>query len=440
MLAAKAAALVAFLTLFLLGCNFFGTLLLPMLKMGEFLRGLYAHGAAVLLAGIFSALLVLALGGVLVCILNPTHFRLISPILQMLLTMAFALLLLQYLLYGESMRAWLSEPLGIARWLPPLWFLGVYEHLLRGDAAPAFALEMTRYAVRATLTAAVVVLLTYPMAWVRMRKMAIEGNSASGGEPSRLWARLMHRLVRTPGERAIFHFIGQTLARNNRYQVYLAMYCGAGLALAMACAVTFQPVAGVMQPALSQKGMHAIMPLLLLWTVAGLRTAFAFPLNLSAGWIFRITGAKISECAEAARRWVLVCAIAVMCGIAAALRLAGWDARHLLVQVVCGLCLCVFLTDGFFFLQQSVPFNRPRMPGRTSFPLMLTLYIGVFPLLISAVTWLEVRLEKNLARLVIVVFATLAIHAALSKLRRHYEEDEEEMEGYDGEFLLLGLS
>jgi hypothetical protein len=299
---------------------------------------------------------------------------------------------------------------------------------------------MARYAVRATLTAAVVVLLTYPIAWARMRKMAIEGASVRRGKPSRLKAYLLHRLIRTPGERAIFHFIGQTLARNNRYQVYLAMYCGAGLALATVCAVTFQPVAGTMQPALSQRGLHAIMPLLLLWTIAGLRTAFAFPLNLSAGWIFRITGTRISECAAAARRWVLLCAIAVMCVVTAVLRLAGWDARHLLVQIVCGSCLCLLLTSGFFFFQQSVPFNRPRMPGRTSLPLMLALYIGVFPPLIFGIVRLEMQMEKSLSELWIVAFVTLAIQAALNVLRRRSEEDEEEMEGYDGEFLLLGLS
>ncbi len=63
------------------------------------------------------------------------------------------------------------------RWIPPFWFLGGYEQLLRGDAAPAFARERTRYAVRGTEASAALVLLTYPMAWARMRKMAVEGGS-----------------------------------------------------------------------------------------------------------------------------------------------------------------------------------------------------------------------------------------------------------------------
>jgi hypothetical protein len=440
MLGAKAAALIGFFALFLIGCNCFGMLILPAVSKGDFFRQVFAHGVAVMLAGMFSALLFLAVSGVLLCVLSAAQFRMVSPMIQMLSVMALLLLLLHYAKTGDSIQAFLTEPLGMARWMPPVWFLGVYEQLLRGDAAPAFAREMTRYAVRGTVIAAAVALLTYPLAWARMRRMAIEGGSRRRRQPSRWLERMVHGVVRRPGERAVFHFIGQTIARNNRYQVYLAMYCGTGLALAVACAVGFRVDAGRMQAALSDEGLHAVMPLLLFWVIAGLRTAFAFPLNLPAGWIFRVTGVNLSECAAAARRWVLWCAGGVMYCILGALVLAGGDVRHLLVQAVCGLCLCILLTDGFFLVQQGVPFNRPRMPGRTSFALMLTLYIGVFPPFIFAVIYMERVMEKNLLKLVLLGVVTIATHAVLDLLRRRSEEVEEEMEGYEGEFQLLGLT
>jgi hypothetical protein len=440
MLAAKAAALIGFLALFLVGTNLFGIFLLPAVSKGDFFRQVAAHAAAVMLAGIFAALFFLALGGILLCVLDAASFRVVSPVMQMVSVMALALLILHYVLYGDSIEALLSGSLGWARWMPPIWFLGVYEHLLRGQAAPAFAEEMTRYSIRGTATAAGVVLLTYPIAWARMRRMAVEGSSRRRGQPSRWLGWLVHGVVRRPGERAVFHFIGQTIARNNRYQVYLAMYCGTGLALAVACAVTLSAKGGSVQLTLSDRGLHAAMPLLLFWVIAGLRTAFAFPLSLPAGWVFRITGVPISECAAAARRWVLWCAMGVMGCILAALRGAGWDARHLLVQGVCGLCLCLLLTDGFFSFQRGVPFNRPRMPGKTSLPLMLTLYVGVFPPFIFGVIRMEMLLEKELGKLLLLGFAAIAIHAALGVMRSRPEEVEEEMEGYEGEFQLLGLS
>ena len=116
----------------------------------------------------------------------------------------------------------------------------------------------------------------------------------------------MHTLVQRPGERAVFHFIAQTIARNNRYQVYLAIYGGTGLALAIACALTFRVNHDSLEPGLSTPGLHAILPLLLFWLIAGLRVTFAFPQNLAAGWVFRITGVYTGECASAARKWVFV--------------------------------------------------------------------------------------------------------------------------------------
>jgi len=49
-------------------------------------------------------------------------------------------------------------------------------------------------------------------------------------------------------------------------------------------------------------------------------------------------------------------------------------------------------------------------------------------------------IEKHPAKLLLPVLITIAIHTALALLRRGPGEVEEEMEGYDGEFQLLGLS
>jgi hypothetical protein len=450
--AAKIAALIAFLALFLSSCNVFGMLVLPAVTrhvvvvrgqvtfVGAFWRQLYAHGCAVGLAGLFAALFFLALGGLLLCLLGAARFRIISPVVQMLSVTAIVLLMLQYFSHSDSLQIWLAEPLGIARWMPPLWFLGVYERLLHGASAAPFAEEMARYAVEGTLASAAVVVLTYPMAWARMRRMAIEGSSRSRRRPSLWWTALVHRVVRRPGERAVFHFIGHTIARNNRYQVYLAMYCGSGLALAIACAVAFRTAGPRLQPALSQEGLHAVMPLLLFWVIAGLRAAFAFPTDLAAGWVFRVTGVSVRECADAGRRWVLLCAWAVMACVLAALRWAGWDLRHLLVQLVCGLCLCTLLTDAFLAFDESVPFNHPRMPGTKSLPLMLTLYIGILPPALLGVARLEMHFETSPMHLLLLGLGAMALHLGLGRLQTAPEEVEEEMEGYEGEFQVLGLS
>jgi hypothetical protein len=440
MLRTKAAALAAFLALFLVSSNLLGALVLPLMSKGNVLRHVYAHTAAVMLAGLFAALSCLALGGMLLCLLGAARFRAISPVIRIFAVTALLLLMIHYGKAGDSLQWWLHDASGWTRWLPPIWFLGLYQVLLRGAAAPSFAWPMAGYAIRATLLVGAIVVLTYPLAWARMRRMAIEGTSVQRNQPSRWRQALSNRLVRQPAGRASFYFIGQTLARSNRYQVYLAMYAGTGLALAIACAVSLQMQGSVTRSVLSLQGLHAVMPLLLFWLVAGLRSAFAFPVDLAAGWVFRVSGVDCHRCAAAGRTWALVLSSLVIILVLAVLALAGWQTRALLVQAVCGISLAILLTDGFFFLQRRVPFNQARMPGRRSLPLLLTLYIGVFPPFIVGVVHLEKLLEMSLFKLISLVAGVLLIHAGMHFLRSAPLEVEEEMEPYEGEFQLLGLS
>jgi glucose uptake protein GlcU len=132
--------------------------------------------------------------------------------------------------------------------------------------------------------------------------------------------------------------------------------------------------------------------------------------------------------------------LALILAILCVLTCAHWTLRDLFIQVVCGLCIAILLIDGFFFSQSTVPFNQPRMPGKTNFPLMLTLYIGVFPMFVYAAVQAELAMEKRLSRVLLTMFITAAIHLAVAHLRKVTAEVEEEMEGYEGEFQLLGLS
>src|SRR6202012_2064287 len=118
--------------------------------------------------------------------------------------------------------------------------------------------------------------------------------------------------------------------------------------------------------------------------------------------VTRVTNAAMNECAEAARRWALVCALGAVTSVAALLAGLGWNPRQILVQIVCGVCLAILLTDAFFMFLQSIPFARPRMPGKTSLPLMLTLYVGVLPVFLFEMVRLEVALERSVVKLLFV--------------------------------------
>jgi len=70
----------------------------------------------------------------------------------------------------------------------------------------------------------------------------------------------------------------------------------------------------------------------------------------------------------------------------------------------------------------------------------LDAYLGIFPLMLTQIIRLEAALAHNLRLLFWVVLATVAMRAAFLALRRLLGDFEEEVEGYDGEFVLLGLS
>ena len=159
------------------------------------------------------------------------------------------------------------------------------------------------------------------------------------------------------------------------------------------------------------------MPLLLFWVIAGLRAAFAFPMDLAAGWVFRVTGVRSGMCRRGSAMGADVRMGRDVSASLAALRLAGWDLRRLLVQLVCGLCLCTLLTDGFFMFHKGVPFNQPRMPGTKSLPLMLTLYVGVLPPALFGFIRLEMHYERSPLQLLLLGLGVTALHLGLARLQ-----------------------
>lgn len=438
--AAKAIALAIFLAIFLVASSIFGILMLPAVTAGHFFRQVGAHAVATLSAGVFGALAVMLLGGLLLCILPARLFRSFSLIFRMLAVTALALLVVHYARFGDSMQGLLANGGQRMRWIPSAWFLGLYQAIQHGGAAPPFAQPMTHRADIALALSVLALLVVYPAAWNRMRRMAVEEQANHGAKPAQFTDAPIHVIVRSPEERAVFHFIGQTMSRNSRYHLYMAIYFGVGFALAISCATRVQRSHGLAKPALSAFGLHAVMPLLVFWTIAGLKMAFAFPLQLHSRWIFRSTGASLDRCIAAVRKWAFAGGIVVVVTVATALACIGWRGRDLLVQIVCGACLCAILVEGFFLAQTTVPFSRPRRPGRTSLPLILTLYLGVLPPFIFGMILLERKLETNPILLISVVAIVPLVRFLCTKLRDRAVLIEEEREGADGDFQLLGLT
>jgi hypothetical protein len=128
------------------------------------------------------------------------------------------------------------------RLFPPFWFLGIYELLLIGPSAPAVFHELARTGCYALLLMLCCTLLTYPLAYRRKVRQLIEGGRAIAAR-KRSVAPIQHILhatvLRVPAERAIFHFVSQTILRAQRQRVMLAMYGGLSIALTLSDMLSF---------------------------------------------------------------------------------------------------------------------------------------------------------------------------------------------------------
>jgi hypothetical protein len=437
---AKGRALLAFLGMFLIAANIFSGVFFPAVSTrstGNIFHTMGAHLAAVLLAGIFSSFTILALEGLILCLLPSSWFRTISTAMQCLSITILLLLFLLYPLVTSHITLLLAGQSAFAQFIPPLWFLGLYETLMHPSSAPAAAWPLAQLGLYSTAAVTALALLTYPLAWSRQKKRAIEGASQTRVQKTARLAAILHQtILRRPQQRAIFHFISQTIARNPRYQVYLAIYSGAGLALAICSVLTVRQAADhTLAPALWTPGLHSILPLLLFWMVVGLRASFAFPVDMRARWIFPISldldlsgvpndrssslgWSYPGQAAKSAKTWVLVCCAILSVAVWSLLLALHWPWIDLAIQALCGIGLSILLADLFFLGRTQIPFTRPRLPGRASLPLVFTLYAALFPAMVLLVVQLELTAEKRIALLAWIALGTPALHLILRQINR----------------------
>ncbi|WP_074654544.1 hypothetical protein [Terriglobus roseus] len=416
--AAKLRAVAALLLLFLFSANIFGTLLMPALTGRRLLTAMAAHAVAVFGAGAASALAVLALESLVIALVPERLFRYVAPTVQTVLVALFLVLFLRMGVVTEGLPVLFSSQGNVTRWFPPLWFLAAYEVCVGGAAATPYAHLLARQAFLYLPILLACAVALYPTAWVRRQRMALEGTRSATLRDGAVWAGVVHRTVlRTADGRAVFHFMRQTLARLSRYHVGLAAYAGTGIALSLTAAVKVEVRGGSLHVGLIETGAQAVMPLLLFWLVAGLRTAFSLQADMGARWVFRLAGLETRRVITTAKLFVFSGCCALIALVVLTLAGCGWRGVDLALQGVYGLLCAVLLTDLFFYLEAHVPFTRPPLPGRTSLPMTLAVYIFGVPVLLLLMVTLERWTGHHALRVLEAVGGITGVHALMHWLR-----------------------
>jgi hypothetical protein len=423
---ARVLALAIFLGLVLFGTSILGIVFLPLIaELPNFLRHLLAHSTAVCASGMFAAATFLALQGILLNILGENIFRRITPLLQGASIMLLLAILLLHPTITRSLEPLLTDAPAV-RFFPPFWFLGIYERLLLGPSAPAIFHEFAHIGCYALLLMLAGTVVTYPLAYRRRVRHLIEGGRAidTPSRTARPFQRILQAtILRLPAQRAIFHFISQTILRAQRQRVMLAMYGGLGIALTLSEMLVFRVGGGHVRPALLPSGIRSATPVMLFLTVAGLRSILTSSIDRRGAWLFRvIIGRPNAGHFAGTRVWVTLWAAFI--GLATAIVLHALSPDSLgsrlttLNQLLVAVGVSFLLADILLFSMRSVPFTHLRKSSITDLPLVIVRYFVLFPLLITIIvhneSWIEasaVHLLKTLLFLVAAHLLLLEIHA-----------------------------
>ncbi|HEV3332449.1 MAG TPA: hypothetical protein VG096_15775 [Bryobacteraceae bacterium] len=212
---AKFLALFALLTATIVVVNSFPTVAFAGLSHGHwepnpsYAAHFLAHGASCVLASYFLCFAIVACQGILLNLLPPRLFASVTGYVQgLLITLMLVLIVLSLSIDSKVEMAVLRPE--ISRWLPPVWFLGLYQAIL-GDPDPQFRALAAR-ALAALAAAVGAAILSYLVSYQRHRRLFVEG--ASVRQRDRKIGRIvLDWAIPNPRQQAVFVFMAQTLAR-----------------------------------------------------------------------------------------------------------------------------------------------------------------------------------------------------------------------------------
>ena len=424
---ARVTAIAILLGGFLFDANILATIALPSaIEPPSLPRFLAGHLLAVAGSGLFSALFILALECVVLSVLGERWFRRLSLVVQGLSIAGLLMLLLLFGVFSTVVPSLLTGDAWAARWFPPFWFLGIYQRVMEGPSALPVYGQLARIGWMATLLAAAIVILTYPIAYARRSRQLVEGGIAHPRRSSvgRWMGRLVDAvIVRTPARRAIFHFVTQALFRVPRYRIYMVLYGGVGLSIVIASVLRFAVTKSHVEMLISPAGLRASIGIVVFWALAGLRLAFLSPGNQRGSWIFDFVDGKPPEMhtalvqLSAVKTWAFVfvgCITGATCTIAGVIAPPELlTARAAIAEALVAAGMCIVLTDLFFLHITTVAFTGAAKSEQPNPALAVAKYFTFFPI----VVWLSVFagpwIERSGWRYVAAAIALVVVHALI---------------------------
>ena len=446
---ARLAALVAVVAGFGIVVNLPGTVLFSFvagnyLPLEAFLRYPAAHFVATVSAGLMVFLALVSLQTCIALVLPERLQRRVSMLAQLL----SVIVLIEWLAFAPGLLVRLaaidpgatSETLAAADspyqfvgltssragiWLPPVWFLGIYE-VIWGFDAEAFR-RLAGTGLLALVAAFSTATLAYCAVFRRVVRHALEASpdtARRAGPISRTATRLASAtILRHPVEQALVAFAARSLARSRRHRLLVAAYVGLGLAFVAGSFLS--PVTGLAESAQSESlsapsARLLSVPLVLsFFVLAALRVLFTIPTEIRANRIFRMTETDDKAVYLNGSRkamWLLGALPIAVVTLPAYAWL--WGTAPALGHTVFWLLMSGCLTELLLYRFHKVPFACGYVPGKANVKYLWPVYALALTAYAYWTARLEVWLLAGPVRWSIACALLIACLAACIRLRR----------------------
>jgi hypothetical protein len=373
---AKLAALLIAATAAIFVLNLFPSVIFPMISGGRWALNpsfgvrVGVHTIVCAAGSYFFFFSFIALQGVLLVLLKRRLFERVSGVLQSALVPLMLVFIVLSFSIEPKVTATVLHP-HFAAWLPPVWFLGLYQHML-GDRDPEMQVLAAK-AVEALTVSILLSFLSYAVSYHRHRTVLIEGPSVSPTKRRRD-LHLLDWLFPDPCQQAVIQFMLKTLAGSNQLRM-----------------------------------------------IAGLRHVFSIPIELRANWIFRIAEAgSRREWLEAIDRLVLIVAVGVLLvPLPFEYKIVG--PRAIAEIALFGTAAAVSY-EVVFRSWEKLPFTCSQLPGKT--PMwILVLRVYVFLSLLPLPCFILLSCLYSPVGFLIVLGPLIAIGRYLHASRREYRSE-----------------
>ena len=365
------------------------------------LRYLVAHLVVLPSAGLFVFSCLFTVQALLSVCARARLLRALSVGLQVVCVVG----VLQMIVFSRNLMVWTADNAlrlsgdSVAAWLPPFWFLGLYETVL-GTEHAVFR-ELAPRAVLATAASLAVTVVLYLAAYTRITRRVLESPASLAREPDAVAraVRWVTRrvLVRGATEQAVVGFVAKTMCRSQRYPLILAVYVGIALAFVVTAVLFSWPgtvagsgmVASVMRVIMGARGdapglgaptvaLLSIPHVLSFFTIVGLRILFTIPSELPAHWVFRLTEVDDKAGYLRAARHALRLSLVPIVAVTLPWYWWLWGAGPAFGHTVLWLLLAAMLAELALFGFHKVPFTCAHVPGRANVKLFGYVYLMAF--------------------------------------------------------------